>query len=139
MTPHHTQAVSAFMDWFGPGAGVAFWVLLLLLPGLTGVIVGAQLLGGELELGPGRLAWSRPVPPTRGLVTRLALVTGGLAVLGAAMTAVITWDREPMDRLTRHLIGNAYHFESAVLTAYILCAFWLAVLAGWSWGAASRR
>ena len=139
MTPHHIQAVSAFMDRFGTGADVAFWVLLLLLPGLIGVIVGAQLLGRELELGTRRRAWSQSVPQTRWLVTRLALVTGGLAVLGAAMAAVTIWYREPMDRLTRHLIGNAYGVDSVVLTAYILCAFWLAVLAGWSWGAASRR
>ena len=138
MTLHHSLAVSAFMERFGPGAGVAFWVLLLLLPGLIGVIVGAQLLGREPELGSWRPAWSQSVPQTWWLVTRLALVTGGLAVLGAAMTAVITWYREPMDRLTRHLIGNAHDFESVVLIAYILCAFWLAVLAGWSWGTASR-
>jgi hypothetical protein len=51
-------------------------------------------------------------------------------VLGAAMTAVITWYRAPMDRLTGHLEHNIYDFEGLVLTAYILCAFGFAVLAG---------
>ncbi len=46
------------------------------------------------------------------------------------MTAVITWYRAPMDRLTGHLLHNAYDFEGLVLTAYILCAFGFAVLAG---------
>jgi hypothetical protein len=49
---------------------------------------------------------------------------------GAAMTAVITWYRAPMDRLTGHLQHNIYDFEGLVLTAYILCAFGFAVLAG---------
>jgi hypothetical protein len=35
-----------------------------------------------------------------------------------------------MDRLTGHLINNVYDFEGLVLTAYILCAFGPAVLAG---------
>ena len=46
------------------------------------------------------------------------------------MTAVITWYRAPMDRLTGHLVHNAYDYEGLVLTAYILCAFGFAVLAG---------
>ena len=51
-------------------------------------------------------------------------------LLGAAMTAVITWYRAPMDRLTGHFLNNIYDFEGPVLTAYILCAFGFAVLAG---------
>jgi hypothetical protein len=46
------------------------------------------------------------------------------------MTAVITWYRAPMDRLTGHLLHNIYDFEGLGLTAYILCAFGFAVLAG---------
>jgi hypothetical protein len=46
------------------------------------------------------------------------------------MTAVITWYRAPMDRLTGHLQHNIFDFEGLVLTAYILCAFGFAVLAG---------
>jgi hypothetical protein len=51
-------------------------------------------------------------------------------VLGAAMTALITWFREPMDRLTGHLYPNVFDYEGLVFTAYIVCAFGLAVLAG---------
>jgi hypothetical protein len=46
------------------------------------------------------------------------------------MTAVITWYRAPMDKITGHFQHNAYDFEGLVLTAYILCAFGFAVLAG---------
>ena len=123
-------AISAFTDRFGSEVNVAFWSVLLILPGLIGVLVGAPLIARELEYGTWRLAWSQTVPRARWLAVKLALVTGGVIVLGAAMTAVITWYRAPMDRLTGHLLPNIYDYEGLVLTAYILCAFGFGVLAG---------
>jgi ABC-type transport system involved in multi-copper enzyme maturation permease subunit len=123
-------AIGAFMTRFNGVVNIAFWALLLVVPGLIGVIVGAPLIARELEQGTWRLAWSQTVPRARWLATKLAMVTGGLVLFGAAMTAVITWYREPMDRLTGHLVDNVYDFEGLVLTAYILCAFGFAVLAG---------
>ncbi len=122
--------VNAFMNEFGSAVNIAFWSVALIVPGLVGVLVGGSLIARELEFGTWRLAWSQTVPRTRWLAVKLALVTGGLIVVGAAMTAVITWYRAPMDRLTGHLQHNIYDFEGLVLTAYILCAFGFAVLAG---------
>jgi len=124
------NGVYSFMNSFGSLVNVGFWAVLLLLPGLIGVVVGAPLLGRELEMGTWRLAWSQTVPRTRWLAVKLAVVAGGLIVLGAAMTLVITWYRTPMDRLIGHFLHNAYDYEGFVLTAYILFAFGLAVLAG---------
>jgi len=123
-------AITGFMNSFDSVVNISFWGVLFVVPGLIGVIVGAPLLGRELELGTWRLAWSQTVPRTRWLAAQLALVTAGLVLLGAAITAVITWYREPMDRLTGHFINRAYDFEGLVLTASILCAFGFAVLAG---------
>jgi len=124
------NAVGAFMNSFNTVVNIGFWALLLALPGLIGVVIGAPLIARELEYGTWQLAWAQTVPRTRWLVTKLAIVTGGLVILGAAMTAVITWYREPMDRLTGHFINNVYDFEGLALTAYVLLAFGLAVLAG---------
>jgi hypothetical protein len=124
------DAVGAFMSEFGSEVNIAFWSVALIVPGLIGVLVGAPLIARELEYGTWRLAWSQTVPRVRWLTVKLALVTGGLIVLGAAMTAVITWYRAPMDRLTGHLLPNIFDFEGLVLTAYILAAFGFAVLAG---------
>jgi ABC-type transport system involved in multi-copper enzyme maturation permease subunit len=123
-------AVHAFTNRFGSEVNIAFWSVTLIVPGLIGVLVGGSLIARELEYGTWRLAWSQTVPRARWLAVKLALVTGGLIVLGAAMTAVITWYRAPMDRLTGHLEHNIFDFEGLVLTAYILCAFAFAVLAG---------
>jgi ABC-type transport system involved in multi-copper enzyme maturation permease subunit len=124
------NGIGAFMNEFGSAVNIAFSNVVLIVPGLIGVMVGAPLIARELEYGTWRLAWSQTVPRVRWLAGKLALVTGGLIVLGAAMTAVITWYRGPMDRLTGHLVQNAYDYEGLVLTAYILCAFGFAVLAG---------
>jgi ABC-type transport system involved in multi-copper enzyme maturation permease subunit len=124
------NAVGNFMGDFGSAVNIAFWSVALIIPGLIGVLVGGSLIARELEYGTWRLAWSQTVPRSRWLAVKLALVTGGLIVLGAAMTAVITWYRAPMDRLTGHLVHNSYDYEGLVLTAYILCAFGFAVLAG---------
>jgi len=123
-------AVQAFTNRFGSEVNIAFWSVALIVPGLIGVLVGGSLIARELEYGTWRLAWSQTVPRARWLAVKLALVTGGLIVLGAAMTGVITWYRAPMDRLTGHLQHNIYDFEGLVLTAYILSAFGFAVLAG---------
>jgi ABC-type transport system involved in multi-copper enzyme maturation permease subunit len=124
------NAIMAFTNRFGSEVNVAFWSVLLIFPGLLGVVIGAPLIARELEFGTWRLAWSQSVTRTRWLVVKLSLVTGGVIVFGAAITAVITWYRAPMDRLTGHFIQNAYDYEGLVLTAYILCAFGFAVLAG---------
>ncbi len=123
-------AIRAFTNEFGSEVNIAFWSVLLILPGLIGVLAGGPLIARELEYGTWRLAWSQTVPRARWLTVKLALVTSGLVVLGAAMTAVITWYRAPMDQLTGHLLPNIYDFEGLALTAYILCAFGFAVLAG---------
>jgi hypothetical protein len=124
------NAIVAFTNRFGSEVNVAFWSVLLIAPGLLGVLIGAPLIARELEFGTWRLAWSQSVTRTRWLAVKLALVTGGVIVLGVAITAVITWYRAPMDRLTGHFINNAYDYEGLVLTAYVLCAFGFAVLAG---------
>jgi ABC-type transport system involved in multi-copper enzyme maturation permease subunit len=122
--------ITAFMNEFGSAVNIAFWSVCLIVPGLIGVLVGGPLIARELEYGTWRLAWSQTVPRARWLAVKLALVTGGLIVLGAGITAVITWYRAPMDRLTGHLQHNIFDYEGLVPTAYILCAFGFAVLAG---------
>jgi len=124
------DAITTFTNRFGSEVNVAFWSVTLIVPGLIGVLVGAPLIARELEYGTWRLAWSQTVSRARWLTVKLGLVTGGLVVFGAAMTALITWYRAPMDRLTGRFLPNIYDFEGLVLTAYILCAFGFAVLAG---------
>jgi hypothetical protein len=123
--------ITSFVDRFGHGAvNTIIGVPLIAIPGMFGVVVGAPLLGRELERGTWRLAWSQTVPRTRWLVTKLGLVTGGLVVFGAAVTAVMTWSHAPLYRVTSRLQPVPFTGDGLTFTASLLCAFGLAVLAG---------
>lgn len=119
-----------WVTWRQHRGQAAVSAALLVIPGLVGVVIGAPLLGRELEQGTWRMAWSQTVPRTRWLVTKLTLVTGGLVILGAAMTVLFTWYRTQMDQITGHFTEAAFDFEGLSLTASLLCAFAFAVLAG---------
>jgi hypothetical protein len=123
-------AISEFASRFNGPAQAVIYAPLFVIPGLVGIVVGGQLLGRELEQGTWRLAWSQTVPRTRWLVTQLSLVTGGLVVFGAVITAVMTWYHEPLDRVTTRLQPPPFNFEGITFTASLLCAFGLALLAG---------
>lgn len=123
-------AITSFVNQFSRGVGAIADVPLLAIPGLLGIAVGAPLLGAELERGTWRLAWTQTVPRTRWLTVKLGLVTGGLVVFGAAVTALMTWYRTPLDQVTSRLQPGPSAPEGLTFTASLLCAFGLAVLAG---------
>jgi hypothetical protein len=121
--------ISSFTQKFSGAAMVPLGVVLAAVPGYLGATVGAPLLGQELERGTWQLAWSQTVPRTRWLVTQLAVVIGGLTVFGAAVTAVATWARAPLDEVSARAQAPL-NFEGLFLTCSLLCAFALGVLAG---------
>jgi hypothetical protein len=123
-------AITAFVNEFGQGVGTLISLPLVAIPVFLGIVVGAPLLGRELERGTWRMAWTQTVPRTRWLLTKLGLVTGGLVLFGAAVTAVMTWYHEPLDRVSSRLQPIGSFAEGPTFTASLLCAFGLAVLAG---------
>jgi len=123
-------AITSFVREFSQGIGTLISLPLVAIPVFLGIVVGAPLLGRELERGTWRMAWTQTVPRTRWLITKLGLVTGGLVLFGAAVTAVTTWYQEPLDRVTSRLQPIGSYSEGLTFTAALLCAFGLAVLAG---------
>jgi hypothetical protein len=124
------QTITSFLNKFNGGIVSPLFVAMVAIPGLLGAVVGAPLLGRELEQGTWQLAWSQTVPRTRWLITKLALVTGGLVVFGVATTAVMTWFHAPLDRVSNRLLVTSSNFEGLTFTCSLLCGFGLAVLAG---------
>ncbi len=122
--------ITSFVNQFNRGVSQLIGVPLIALPGLLGIVVGAPLLGGELERGTWRLAWTQTVPRTQWLAAKLALITGGLLVFGASVTGLMIWFRAPLDRVTSRLGPGVSGAEGLTFTASLLCAFGLAVLAG---------
>jgi len=124
-------AITSFVNEFTHnGVSAIIMVPMIAIPGLLGIVVGAPLIGSELERGTWRLAWSQTVPRTRWLATELGLVTAGLIVFGAAVTALMTWYHAPLDRVSSRVQPVAFTGEGVTFTASLLCAFALAVLAG---------
>jgi hypothetical protein len=122
--------ITSFVDKFSGPIATPLVLASLAVPGMFGAATGAPLLGRELEQGTWRLAWSQTVPRTRWMVTKLVLVTGGLIVFGAAVTAVLTWFHGPLDQVSSRLTLPAFDLEGPVFTCSLLCSFGLAVLYG---------
>jgi hypothetical protein len=122
--------ITSFVNRFDHSVSMIIGLPLTLIQGLAGIAIGAPLLGGELERGTWRLAWTQTVPRTRWLTAKLGLVTGGLIVFGATVTVLMTWYRAPLDRVTSRLQPGLPSLEGLTFTASLLCAFGLAVLAG---------
>jgi hypothetical protein len=122
--------ITSFVNQFNRSITEIISVPLIAIPGLLGIVVGAPLLGGELERGTWRLAWTQTVPRTRWLAAKLGLITGGLIVFGAAVTGLMTWFHAPLDRVIPRLQPGLSSPEGLTFTASLLCAFGLAVLAG---------
>jgi hypothetical protein len=125
-------ALTSFVDQYARGgpSSALLDVLVLAVPGMFGAVVGGTLLGRELEQGTWRLAWSQTVPRTRWLVTKLALVTGGLVVFGVAVSVVLAWYYGPLDQVASRAALGPYGGGDLTFTASLLCAFGVAVLVG---------
>ncbi len=122
--------IASFTRQFNNGATLPLNAILFLLPGFLGAVVGAPLLGSELERGTWQLAWSQTVPRGRWLAAKLGLIIAGLVVFGGLLTVVLTWAWGPLDRVSIRLQPPPFNFEGISLVCALLCAFGLALLAG---------
>jgi ABC-2 family transporter protein len=66
-------------------------VLLLVMPCVTGVILGGPLIAGELHARTNRLVWTQTISRTKWIVTKWLLVGASLAVATAAFQLVVQW------------------------------------------------
>jgi hypothetical protein len=73
--------------------------VVLFVPALLGVFLGAPLVARELESGTHRLAWTQSVGRTRWLAVKIAVAgLAGMAVAGLA-SLFVTWWAHPLDRV----------------------------------------
>ena len=122
--------ITGFVTKFSRDISGIIDVPLIAIPGLLGILVGAPLLGRELESGTWRTAWTQTVPRTRWLTAKLGLITAWLIAFGVAVTALMTWYQAPLDRVASRVGPAGFDAEGLTFTASLLCSFGLAVLAG---------
>jgi hypothetical protein len=105
--------------------------LLMILPGLIGVFVGAPLLARELESGTFRFAWTQARSRVQWIVTKLVLLAVILTALALAFSALFTWWYGPFDAITGRMSPTgAYETSGLVFAARTLFGFTLGALVG---------
>jgi hypothetical protein len=105
--------------------------LLMFLPGLIGVFVGAPLVARELESGTFRFAWTQGRSRVQWIVTKLALLALVLTALALAFSALFTWWYGPFDATAGRMApSGAYEVSGLVFAARTLFGFALGALLG---------
>jgi hypothetical protein len=104
-------------------------VVILVVPALVGMFLGAPLVARELENNTYQLAWTQSVTRRRWLALKLGLV--GLASMVAAglLSLMVTWWFSRLDRVGMHPFETFDH-RDIVPIGYAAFAFMLGVTAG---------
>jgi hypothetical protein len=99
---------------------------------LTGMFLGAPLLGRELGQGTFRFAWTQGTSPVRWCVSKLLLLGGAVMAAGAGLGALGAWSLQPFNLAAGTSRWQDGQFETTVLTAaaWAGLAFVLGAFAG---------
>jgi hypothetical protein len=104
--------------------------LLLAVPVLLGVFVGAPVLARELESGTFRFAWTQACGRVRWAATKLILLAAALTVLAYAFSQLFAWYFSPFlaegktSKFPMQLFGNlGVDFAAWTLLAFAVAAF----------------
>jgi hypothetical protein len=74
-------------------------LLVIAVPALIGIFLGAPLIGRELETGTHQLAWNQTVTRTRWLRVKLTVVGVAAVTTTAILSWLLTWWAGPLDDL----------------------------------------
>ena len=110
--------------------------VLMVIPGLLGVFVGAPLIARELESGTFRFAWTQGRPRDRLILAKLILLGTALTALAVGFSILFSWWYSLWQPLMGRMnIGEAYEVSGVVFAARTL----FALLLGAFVGAVTRR
>jgi hypothetical protein len=134
------QLANAFrLDYWGgdgsalqSGGAQTISSLLLAVPGLLGVFLGAPLLARELETGTFRFAWTQGCGRLRWAVAKLVLLAVVITAAAFAFTELFTWYYHPFlaDGQVSRLLPLAFGLLGVAFAAWTLTAFALAAFTG---------
>jgi hypothetical protein len=109
--------------------------LLLLLPGIVGAVVGAPLIGRELETGVFRYSWTQGAGRMRWSVAVIIPVAIVTMVLMGALGLLATWRNRPMVAAgsAQRLDGSTFPTTGVAVVGWTLLGISAGVLAGLLW------
>ncbi len=107
-------------------------VILLVIPVLVGVFVGAPLLARELETGTFRFAWTQGCGRLRWAVAKLALLAIAVTAAAGAFSLLFSWFYQPFfaERFDGMLAPQLFNLRGVDFAAWTLLAFALGAIAG---------
>jgi len=107
-------------------------VLLLAIPALVGVFVGAPLLARELETGTFRFAWTQGCGRVRWAVAKLSLLAITVTAAAGAFSLLFHWFYQPFlaARLDGVLAPQLFNLIGVDFAAWTLAAFAIGAIAG---------
>src|SRR5215472_13818629 len=106
--------------------------ILLLIPPLVGVFVGAPVLARELETGTFRFAWTQGCGRLRWAVAKLALLAIAVTAAAGAFSLLFSWFYQPFfaARLDGVLAPQVFPLRGVAFAAWTLLAFSIGAIAG---------
>ena len=123
------ELADAFLSRFGAVQPLA--IVLVVLPLLVGLFLGAPLIARELEHGTHRFVWTQGVGRLRWATTKLALLTGFGLLLAAGYAVLLTWWMKPLNVSTgSRLQWLVFDLQGVVPLAYTVFAIALGAAAG---------
>ncbi len=123
------EVAEVFMARFG--SLLPLGILLVLLPMIVGLFLGAPLVAREVEQGTHRLVWTQGVSRLRWATVKFSLIGLAGLLLAAGYAALLTWWMEPLSRASgSRLAWLAFDLQGVVPMAYTLFALALGIAAG---------
>jgi ABC-2 family transporter protein len=109
--------------------------LLVVLPGIVGAVVGAPLIGRELESGVFRYSWTQGAGRMRWAVAVIIPVAIVSVVLMGALGLLVTWHNQPMVEAgsAQRLDTSSFPTTGLAVVGWTLLGFSVGVLAGLLW------
>jgi hypothetical protein len=104
-------------------------VLVVAVPGITGIFWGAPLIARELETGTYRLAWTQSVTRTRWLAVKLGVIGIASMAVAGVLSLMVTWWSSPIDRAGMN-VYKSFDQHDIVPIGYAALAFVLGATAG---------
>lgn len=109
--------------------------LLVMLPGIVGAVVGAPLIGRELESGVFRYSWTQGVGRMRWAVAITLPIMVLAAALMGALGLLVTWRNGPLAEVgaTQRLDSSTFPTTGVAVVGWTLLGLSVGVLAGLLW------
>jgi hypothetical protein len=114
------------------GYGLVLDIVLatLIVPFLLGMFWGAPLLSKDFENGTHNLVWTQSISRRRWFGVNVAWALLSATLYGAALSALVTWWRTPVNALFSRMSPLLFDLQGVVPVAYCIFAVSLGIILG---------